>query len=828
MLRRTNKGNVIMRIVKLKLVGYKRIYLTGYKDIELDCVAKVQLLLGMNGSGKSSVLGECSPLPIAKSDLYPNGYKEVLINHLGKDYLLYNDANKASFIDLSTDTELNPGGTLQVQYQLCSEYFKYTKALHALLIGKDLFSQMNPAKRKEWLTTLSDTDYDYALKVFQSLKEAARDATGALKLARHKLAEATDNSNTSNASKLKEDITRLESQLELLQGLRDNSVGLIDNNLLDNLKSKLVESSSLLRRYYKAYPDTYYKDSSKLLNASKEALVIAKANYDTSKQQLLKLQEQHNEWLQIGVNNKEDLLLQLKELKLAIQELEEQKVLKLEYLDVVLAYTDLNSFSLAVTYCLLDLPSNENNLYSKAKLEYYHSRLLNLERTLDSYLTEVDNIKAKLDHLAKHSESTTCPQCSYSYILPKYSDETSSLEARLMDLDKLIPATKTELNTVKAEYSLQQNYQTLYETFTSNVALYPSLRPLWLHLSSTKLLSKEPRQVKLLLQHASRDLAIDLQLKPKLEELANLTNNLNNVDLTNNVSLQQLTKLIEDSESKVASNYEDYQTRLELVTRYENECNIQKSYYNATIELDKLYNEYKANIAKSIQSFSQQTLLQAIRQTQTTLGLLAKEYNDLERSSVIIQERTLQVQELEHKSNTLNTLVASLSPTTGLIAKGLVGFIQHLVNQLNNLIANVWTYPLVLETPDLETVDLDYKFPFTITDNKHVNRIADISLGSKGQREIIDLAFRVIACRYLRLQEVPIYADEFGTGLDETHRVRAAQLLKHIVQEPSYAQLFMISHYSEAHGSLVNADVTVLSKDNITVPTVYNVNTKLR
>ena len=64
---------------------------------------------------------------------------------------------------------------------MIKQVFGYTPEIHQLLIGKELFTEMRPARRKEWMTLLADTDYDFALKVFAALKERLRDTTGALK-----------------------------------------------------------------------------------------------------------------------------------------------------------------------------------------------------------------------------------------------------------------------------------------------------------------------------------------------------------------------------------------------------------------------------------------------------------------------------------------------------------------------------------------------------------------------------------------------------------------------------------------------------------------------
>lgn len=77
-------------------------------------------------------------------------------------------------------------------------------------------------------------------------------------------------------------------------------------------------------------------------------------------------------------------------------------------------------------------------------------------------------------------------------------------------------------------------------------------------------------------------------------------------------------------------------------------------------------------------------------------------------------------------------------------------------------------------------------------------------------REIIDLAFRVVAMHYLGLTHYPLYADEFGRAMDATHRVRAFELLTKTLTQYDYSQIFIISHHEHLYANLKMMDVCVL------------------
>ena len=84
---------------------------------------------------------------------------------------------------------------------------------------------MSSNARRDWFRLLSDTNYDYAIGVFNRLKEAARDTTGALKLARNKLVAQSSKMMPEEALKaLQKDCEELYKIVELFIENRNSPV----------------------------------------------------------------------------------------------------------------------------------------------------------------------------------------------------------------------------------------------------------------------------------------------------------------------------------------------------------------------------------------------------------------------------------------------------------------------------------------------------------------------------------------------------------------------------------------------------------------------------
>ena len=177
-----------MKITQLELKLFKRISLANINYIKLNFNEKIQLILGSNGSGKSSILRELTPLPANPIDYEKDGYKRIKIEHNNKRYTLtsrFNPKQEHSFI--VDNTELNTSATAATQRELVEEHFGITNEIRDLLLGYISLTSLSPTQRRYWFTLMSNTNYDYAISVYNKAKESLRDVTGALKLQRARL-----------------------------------------------------------------------------------------------------------------------------------------------------------------------------------------------------------------------------------------------------------------------------------------------------------------------------------------------------------------------------------------------------------------------------------------------------------------------------------------------------------------------------------------------------------------------------------------------------------------------------------------------------------------
>jgi hypothetical protein len=237
-------------------------------------------------------------------------------------------------------------------------------------------------------------------------------------------------------------------------------------------------------------------------------------------------------------------------------------------------------------------------------------------------------------------------------------------------------------------------------------------------------------------------------------------------------------------------------------------------------ELSDLLKKVEADKELQTIALKSEILGDLIRSHQSQLASKTHKLSEKKALEGIIHDLETSLAEVEasHRANKL--LASALSPTDGVIAQQMTAFIDCLVQQVNAVIADIYSYPLKVYPCGIGSGELDYKFP--IKAGNDMVDAKDVSMGSEGQQEIIDFAFKLVTILYLGFNDYPLYLDELGSSQDETHLTNVMNYVKLLIESHRHSQLFMISHYAIGHGGFTNAEVLVLDGTNITVPGRHN------
>lgn len=190
----------MINLIRMKLVNFLGIYLgTGLTEFEFtrDGSNNIILLVGINGSGKTTVLSEMTPYPHEangprnKSRIIPNtiGIKELDLlvdNYVTyKIKIVYDNIKKQTkcfirkIID-DSDQELNPNGNVESYIEIIENELRITKEFTSVgFLSKNVknFVEMKPADRNnhisEWMVEIAEflDAYHISAKILTKLKK---------------------------------------------------------------------------------------------------------------------------------------------------------------------------------------------------------------------------------------------------------------------------------------------------------------------------------------------------------------------------------------------------------------------------------------------------------------------------------------------------------------------------------------------------------------------------------------------------------------------------------------------------------------------------------
>lgn len=844
-----------MRIISLELVKYKRMVLNNIDSFTFRPVQMIQLILGTNGSGKSSLVKELSPLPADAADYLKEGSKTIRISNRGNTYILkstFNPSQKHSFLE--NGEEKNPGGTITVQKELVWQYFHINHEIHELLTGIEVFHSMSPSRRREWFTQLSDTSYDYALGVFTKLKERSRDLTGALKLAKKRLVTETSQViSAEEEEKLRHDVDLTHAELNLLMMQSapiDRPMIELEDEQQRNYEELTRLSNRLLRMRFVAPYGTYpygsdprrteerdewgesvrpsfssiddidaFLDDLRHQITSKETLINQAVTQHTKISETVQVLTRTGEE---GVKSLQDKIDVLRAQKTAILA---RRKLKIEGLDANNAMSALDSVYDVLVATFSTIPENEDKRFNGARLKELQALLYRLKDRKTSTAAQLARAESQKAHIEAHKtdNALTCPQCHHTWIIDYSVQKHAAILAHIAELKEQLDTIEKETSTAEADMTAIKEYSEVYRDYARCVKNWPILQPFWDYMLEGQFVTRSPRKALAVLESFRFDLELEQNAKRVEDEIDEVKSLILSAAQLGDANLaDQKLKLEECSHAidqmtaaltKLQSSLADYgQYKRQLQEGLELGAKIN----SLTIMSEKLTQDM-------IETMRRETLNHCVRQLQSSLAMKMDRLSAIEIKKGIIGDLEKQVTSLTLEEEAAKLLVKELSPTEGLIAEGLLGFIRNFVGQMNALIRKIWTYPLQVMDCGVSGragAELDYKFRLMV--QTKTNIVPDVKLGSSGMREIVNLAFKVVAMRYLGLAESPLFLDEFGKALDKEHRNAASVTIKSLMDTQPFTQLFMISHYEEGYGSFTNAEICVLDPRNITVPGEYN------
>lgn len=830
-----------MRIIEIELHRFKRLAFSAVETIHYKPGEDIQIIIGSNGSGKSSLMSELNPLPPNKNDMLDGGYKKIRIEHKGVEYTLlskFEKHHKHSFIEHrdNGDVELNDGGTGVAQKILIEKVFGLTVELLKLWVGKTRFTDLAPIKRRDWILRFSGSDLNYAMRVFNAFKSEYNDAVAIEKHFIKRLAEeSADIADKNRIEELEDCVARITGELNRLLEQKDNRVPTVAaiQTEIDRLlrlfdeASKVITSIRLTKpRFIPAHIDNEFAlgDFISGLDMQIKMLNVQLNEYYDQKDNITKALDTLSA---NGVQSTGELEELTKNLKLEIQQLIDVTPLFNE-----LASQDINQLMGRYLGCrnllvetLSTLPDNSDGRYSSEKLNRARAALITLRTRIDAARQRSHELNHHVS-IFKDAHEENCPKCNFAFKPGMHQFDLESVEKELVKLNETIKTDTERLKSGEVYVEDAQNYVRqiggLRRIFNDNL----ELSVLWDILTNEGLYKVHPQshvptvmQFENYLQNCISILKLQEQIRVNDTVLASVkeaTSGQNNYSENFVNYLDQKIATIITEIDTVKSKYKKSHDYLILI----------KQRIDAYVDINAIIEELGKKYDLLIRSGINRTVNEIVQGKQIELANMNNALTKITRHDAVIKEIEKQKEVARHTVTNYQVLMDALSPVNGLISRYIQSFLDVFIEDINLVIGDIWTTDLEILSCGVDSTDVTCKFPLSVNGGFLVT--PDIADASDGQIDIINWAFRMVIAQYLDLHDFPLYLDELAPTLDELHRERLLHYINNLMENRQFEQMFMISHYAANHFAFGNAEVLMLDGRNIiNKPGSYNLHAKI-
>jgi hypothetical protein len=812
-----------MHLLKIQLEGYTRFALAGIQFFTWTPTSPYAMILGSNGSGKSSLMDECSPLPADKDSYEVNGKKTVYYENEGHQYVVSSrrvTAAKMEHSFIRDGVSMNQGGTALVQKQLVEQFFNgYTEETHDILTGRTGFTRMSVGDRRRHLTRMSQEDYHYALALHDRLKTASRDLQGHLKHLRQRLHDETLAMKEGPAIEVLEpQVKALQVEITALLYARFPSTDRAatwqarcqaDQKALENAATALLEAG-------KVVDATLAERSSQSLQRALDAQSIALQAVDQSLERY-RVEYSDTETIQRALDS-----AQVDDMAALEKRLQEQRQTAMELETGIVIFPALKEAAdpdtlFAVTQEILHplmevfshLPDNSDRWVSRERLQSVLDQRRAQQIVLDKAEREEADLKAKI-HAIVHSEKVTCPECKHQWVLGLDPKALPAHEVALKECQTTLASTKEALVAIDQSMEKMEAYLVQYRQWKGYVHQYPGLKVLWDHIVDNQFDTQHPEEHREVFYDWYRELEKACERHALHRRIAEQETLLRATPQGERKLLnERINKLTETIDSLTREKRQLQHERKRIASQF----SAYVDYENAKTRYEEALKQWEHDYHEGLSALATEIMDADIARLQAQLGALQhglqKQTQRMDRLTSLEADQAKAEKDLE----ALLLLVRELSPKEGEIAERMHAFMRGWVNSLNFTLRQVWSYDLEVLPCNFESGDLSYRFPVFLGGNNQTT--PDVSETSTSIGQILDFAFRQTYVRYMGFKDIALFVDELDANLDDTHRVKLFPYLVRLMDGEHYSQLFMISHYQAGWSVFPEAEYVVIDDRNL-------------
>lgn len=844
-----------MFVKTVQLKHFKPFSLSAIQSFSMRASSFTQILIGDNGSGKSSLLNEVHPFAAIKPMYGKKGIKVIEIEHDGHEFVLTSDFSSSgghhSFkMDL---TELNISGTSGIQNELAAHYLGYTPMVHDITHMNCLMSSMTKAERKKLILEINPVDLSVILDKHRVACSRLREYKNNLQLLHNKKNEIVSllisqdvmKHLLSEKKRLTEIFTSTSNDIFYFQQILKKTIAdlqrfnpSIESFPLSKVKSMCNELNRFLTtctdvtdrsefglreshlQYYSEVKEIDTKVSGirdRMRNVSQEIAV-----YNSHIQELGSEMD-----IAALVARVEDLQKQILEVPPDVRIIpEEDFPRQREVLDYVLKhiYQYMEIHRGAVPNPLFKEKVTKKQFIVDTRVNGILTKLQNAQKVLDEVNAQLSKIPAGP---SKEDYADMCNECEYfKFFNVRYleaNDKFTILTAEIAKLNQRLQKYLKIQNTYK---ELVENVRSQHDDFVRLVDLLSTT--VW-HTTYNGLRSTFMRDTNRYIMDIKLSMTFSpcaYKNKELITEIDVLQTKIKHLAATGHQSVNLLTELLVQKQSSMDELYQEWyklEDDREVAASHRDKYAEFLDWKERFSAFQKNFNEYlEYSVIKGTRIFCTTMIDERQRElAEVNANLLAID-NTLKEQDALnarLIDTDLTIRDITTKRDLLQQVEYSLSPHTGFMNQNLINFTNVLIHNVNCILSQVWSYPLQL-VPLTERHSTDSSgeanafdgiFPVLVDDLL----VSDISKLSKGQQSIVDLAWTFAFIFAKNLTDYPVYLDEVDRALDPYHKQKLLEWLQTARDKRYMRQMWLVGHDLILFNGFQDAEILALMDNNI-------------
>lgn len=804
-----------MQFLYIELVNCNRTALNGKKSVKITPETKTQMVLGTNGSGKSSLISiGFSPLPPDPDDFDKDGYWCAKFVHKGHTYKCeawYGDKNSYSFI-VDGGENLNKGRTITAQLELVKIHTGYTRDLHALLTGEIKFTTMNALQRQQWISRFATADFTYAFAKYKEWRGMLSKANNIVDWVSDHLVEAKSRlMDPADVADMRKKADELHETLDTLMREPKSGIGAMNE----------FELQDLIRRTDQEICNLLMEEYPEIANMRSQAdMDFTLAEVDMIFNQYTGEMKVHGERLS-----------ELETLKVKAQNMLKVDPNLLQG-EIDQLRTDLNSLPALVTGihesllkpaadAITDLRMGTAALPPERKTlgdVMAMSEVIMLKRVKQNqYGGVIDDIQRQIQYIHQ-CESVSCPRCAHAFKPGVEPGTLEELESRLSKGEALTKGLDVELEELSDKLETVQEVANAYEHMEDLRRKYQGSYPGLFSYLDQKGWTSIGRGLSAAYAAYERDVhnsALRKKAQERLDIVMDAISRFNQEGGEMSAVMENYYKAKAAYEAAFANVSMARDDKANVVRLSKAMQDYERRYSHA----EELYETLRVELIRYCNNQGDLLIEDLIKKTKTSIGIHENALAEQDAHETLVKDLENQLVVATTQQAAMKKLVDAMCPKKGLLAEQITHQMLTVINVVNKIIQRVWEYPLFVSPSNVdEEKGIDYKFPLTV-DKK---RRSDIIKGNGSSKDIVDQAFRLAGYACMNLTDYPLYLDELGSSFDETHQFKLLPLIKELADDPRFSQILIISHALISQTAFPSSQTIILDSRNINYPHTYN------